>query len=123
MGRYAGLVQVGWKQPYSIQTLYTEFRSVVAANTPLRRWMLPQSQLLTEARFLNFEDFFISLYQVSHSSLLIAGVLTHLFLNPEAQRSLWFDALLSFMLDFRSDRAGRRLIFGRLDSLFLCILL
>jgi hypothetical protein len=52
-------------------------------------------------------------------------VLTHLFLNPEAQRSLWFDfdALPSFMPDFRSERAGRRLIFVRLDSLFLCILL
>ena len=39
-------------------------------------------------------------------------VLTYLFLDPEAQGCLGFGALFSFILDFGSECAGRRPIFG-----------
>jgi hypothetical protein len=46
--------------------------------------VLPECQLLTEGRLFNFEDIFVAL----------------LFLSPEAQGRLLFDALFGFIPDF-----------------------
>ena len=85
--------------------------------------MLSQGQLLTEVGFLNLEGLFVSFLQLTMKTAETGIVLTYLFLNPEAQGCLGFGALFSFILDFGSECAGRRLIFGRLELLFLCILL
>jgi hypothetical protein len=61
-----------------------EIQSVVAAITPWRRWMLAQGQLLTEARLLNFEEFFIPLLRYMVKIEKAGIVWTYLFLSPEA---------------------------------------
>ena len=61
-----------------------EIQSVVAAITPWRRWMLTQGQLLTEARLLNFEEFFIPLLRYMVKIEKAGTVWTYPFLSPEA---------------------------------------
>ena len=85
--------------------------------------MLTQCQLLTEVGFLNFKGFFISLLQLTMKIEEAGIMVTYLFLDPEAQGCLGFGALFGFILDFGSECAGRRPIFGRLRLLFLWILL
>jgi hypothetical protein len=76
-----------------------EIRYAVETISPRRGWVLPERQLLTEGRLLNFESIFAALLQKGLRLRKLAWRWTY-FLSPEAQRRLLFDALFGFGPDF-----------------------
>lgn len=77
-----------------------EIQSVLVAFSPWSGWVLPECQLLTEGRLLDYEDIFTALLKRGSMLRELVWCLAHLFLSPEAQGRLLFDALFGFIPDF-----------------------